>query len=286
MHRGNGRADLRRLAAVGALLVLAGLALALRRDHRLPGPGDRSAGIVAGVLVLVVACWVVAYLFLARTSRSRVTALAFSTAAFGVLAVVVMVSAPSRSPSAECETVGTHCEQEPMPTPTSPAVFETPRPHHRAGRGTVPIGVLLLGAAVITVVAVAALGYRRRSARVAEPSGDEPRSGALRTAVEAAGYALSTGDAPREAVIACYAAMEQALARSGAGPRPSDSPAEVLGRAAARGLIRGENAEALTELFRRARFSRHPVTDDDVRRARDALAAVRDDLGGVLGEVP
>ncbi|WP_165975465.1 DUF4129 domain-containing protein [Actinomadura rubrisoli] len=292
MLRGNGRIDLRRLTAVGVLLVLAGLAFALRRDHGVPGvPADRSDGAVGGALVLVVACWVAAYLVLARTVRSRRAALAFSTSAFGAVAVVVMISArPSTSPSVECEEgLAPGCGEVSKPTPSvsvSP-VTESPRPHLS---GTVPLGALLVGtalAAVIVGVVIAVLGHRgRRRGREAEPVGEESRSAALRTAVEAAGYALRGGGAPREAVIACYAAMEQALAQAGAGPRPSDSPAEVLTRAAAGGLIRGEDAETLTALFRRARFSRHTVTEHDVRRAREALAAVRDDLGGVLGEVP
>jgi hypothetical protein len=40
-------------------------------------------------------------------------------------------------------------------------------------------------------------------------------------------------------------------------------------------------ASTLTELFREARFSRHPMGEPHRRAAEDALRAVRDELAGV-----
>ena len=58
-------------------------------------------------------------------------------------------------------------------------------------------------------------------------------------------------------------AMERSLADAGSPPRLADTPAEVLGRATASGLVRSAWASTLTGLFRRARYSSHPMTEAD-----------------------
>ncbi len=70
------------------------------------------------------------------------------------------------------------------------------------------------------------------------------------------------------AIIACYAAMERSLAGAGSPPAAADTPAEVLGRASAAGLVRSAAAEVLTGLFRRARYSQHALAEETVRRRR------------------
>jgi len=52
----------------------------------------------------------------------------------------------------------------------------------------------------------------------------------------------------------------------------------VLARASRSGLARPEPAEKLTGLFRRARYSTHPMTSSDSRVAADALTEMRTDL--------
>jgi hypothetical protein len=61
-------------------------------------------------------------------------------------------------------------------------------------------------------------------------------------------------------------------------PAAADTPAEVLARATRAGLVRTGPAEALTGLFRRARYSTHPMTSADSRVAADALTEMRADL--------
>lgn len=85
---------------------------------------------------------------------------------------------------------------------------------------------------------------------------------------------------PREAIIACYAAMERELTRvPGAVPQACDTPTEVLARAVASGALRADSATELVELFEEARFSPHVMSE----KHRDAAVLV---LNRVLTELP
>ena len=84
---------------------------------------------------------------------------------------------------------------------------------------------------------------------------------------------------PREAIIACYAAMEQALAEApGAAPQVSDTPSEVLARAVGNRTISTGNAAALVDLFAEARFSPHTMTEGHRDEARRALRSVLEEV--------
>ena len=86
---------------------------------------------------------------------------------------------------------------------------------------------------------------------------------------------------PREAIIACYAAMEQALAAApGAAPQAWDTPTEVLERAMASRTLGAGHASSLVELFTEARFSRHVMTEDHRDTAERALRSVLGELRG------
>ena len=97
-----------------------------------------------------------------------------------------------------------------------------------------------------------------------EPEPDlEPDAEPLVAALAAGARVLHEDPDPRAAIIGCYAAMERSLADAGAPPRMADTPAEVLGRATASGLVRSAPATTLTGLFRQARYSSHPMTEAD-----------------------
>ncbi|TVS87541.1 DUF4129 domain-containing protein [Mycobacterium helveticum] len=67
---------------------------------------------------------------------------------------------------------------------------------------------------------------------------------------------------PREAIIACYAAMERELANvPGAVPQDFDTPTEVLARAVERHALHADNAIQLVDLFGEARFSPHVMNE-------------------------
>ncbi len=84
---------------------------------------------------------------------------------------------------------------------------------------------------------------------------------------------------PREAIIACYAAMERELANvPGAAPQEFDTPTEVLARAVERHALHIDNAVQLVNLFEEARFSAHVMTEGHRDVAVDVLRLVLAEL--------
>jgi len=159
---------------------------------------------------------------------------------------------------------------------------------HAAGARGGPAGHLhvgnpwpLLVLFAVVALATAALTYYRRRHAVPPtvPVPDlEPDAEPLVAALAAGARVLHEDPDPRTAIIGCYAAMERSLADAGSPPRMADTPAEVLSRATASGLVRSAPATTLTGLFRQARYSSHPMTETDRGTAIDALAQVRADL--------
>jgi len=177
----------------------------------------------------------------------------------------------------------------PAGQPSAPAQSRPPAPPVQGGRHTLDLHlslttvllVLAVPAAVAVLVLLVRWARERRRAplRAAvhpEPPGDEQQ--ALSAAVDAGRAALRGSDA-RAAIIACYAAMEDALAGHGVARRSADSPSDLLRRAAERGLLDPAGApRTLTALFREARFSTHPMTERQREEARAALDSVADAL--------
>lgn len=142
---------------------------------------------------------------------------------------------------------------------------------------------------VLVVVGTAVVSKRQRSSAVQSLGDDDvpaaaeaPAAGA--SLVRAAEVGLAEiGDRtrePREAIIACYAAMERELTRvPGAVPQDCDTPSEVLARAVHNRALRADSATELVELFEEARFSPHVMTEEH----RDAAVSV---LERVLAELP
>ena len=137
----------------------------------------------------------------------------------------------------------------------------------------VVVGMAIAIAVVLTLTVLA----RRR--RPAGAPGDRVRRLAGLLASLAAGRdALTAGGEPREAIIACYVAMERGFAAAGAAPAAADTPAEVLTRATTAGIVRSGPADSLTGLFRRARYGSQPMTSADSAAAVTALDQLRADL--------
>src|SRR5215467_636303 len=119
----------------------------------------------------------------------------------------------------------------PRATATHAATTAGAVAHHPQGN---PWPLLLLFAA-LAIAAVALTSYRRRRASP-RPAADATAA-PLAAALAAGERALHEDSDPRAAIIGCYAAMEQSLADAGSPPRLADTPAEVLGRATASGLV-------------------------------------------------
>jgi len=144
--------------------------------------------------------------------------------------------------------------------------------------------LLGLFAAVALMAGLLTAYRRRRDAALAfgKPA-PGPAAEPLAEALAAGAQALQEDPDPRTAIIGCYAAMERTLADAGSPAQSADTPAEVLARAAEGGLVRSEWAGTLTALFRRARYSSHPMTEADRAAALGALAQVRADLEARMG---
>ena len=186
-------------------------------------------------------------------------------------------------------------------TPTSPNAPPNAPPSGQAGapppRQRPPnntgdmFGVLLAGAIPMMLVIVAgSVIMSRRRWRATTPAtiareGSEhplptPRSESLARAAEL-GLA-EMGDLsrePREAIIACYAAMERELANvPGAAPQDFDTPTEVLVRAVEHHALHADNAVQLVNLFEEARFSPHVMNEGHREVAVNVLSLVLDEL--------
>lgn len=168
-------------------------------------------------------------------------------------------------------------------TPAAPL----PPPRGRAERDAFWYLVATTALMTVMIVASGVVSARKRprpdSAAVlpaARPASAPPDPEPLALAAER-GLA-EVGDLsrePREAIIACYAAMENALADApGAAPQASDTPTEVLARAVGQRAVSAGNASTLVELFTEARFSRHVMTEVHRDVAEQALRSVLDEL--------
>lgn len=174
--------------------------------------------------------------------------------------------------------------------------------HYKDSHHHFPLSVrflLIVGLSLLVLAAVLAGAVLWRRLRQAQRP---PRTGAFGTfdseqevladAVDSGRRALLDGADARAAVIACYAAMEESLADSGVARRASDSPQDLLERAAGSGLLTGQGAGTLTALFREARYSTHPMDDGHRQRAADALTDIAAQLArhaqesGAAGQDP
>ncbi len=181
-------------------------------------------------------------------------------------------------------------EQPPSDTSTPPSGVREPRPEQPEPPSSV-FGVLAGSAMVLMMLVLTATVIVARLMRRSTPQvwpGDEYRPAAAAAGPDSLARAAEVGLAeigdlsrePREAIIACYAAMERELENSPeVVPRESDTPSEVLARAVEHHALRADSATELVDLFEEARFSPHVMTEEHreiaVRVLRLALADLR-----------
>jgi hypothetical protein len=161
------------------------------------------------------------------------------------------------------------------------------------------VGILLVGAVpmLLIIVAAAIISTRRRwrRPRPAVVADDDVESPAAAQHSELLVRAAEVGLAemadlrrePREAIIACYAAMERELANVPAtAPQDCDTPTEVLARAVEHHALRADNAVQLVNLFEEARFSPHVMNEGHREVAVRALRLVLDELASPATRSP
>ena len=146
--------------------------------------------------------------------------------------------------------------------------------------------MLILMVLIVAGTAIASR-KRRRPATSWAVAGEVPEAPAHAGAAESLARAAEVGLAeigdltrePREAIIACYAAMERELMHvPGAVPQDCDTPSEVLARAVDRHALHADSATQLVELFEEARFSPHVMNEGHRDVAVDALRLVLTEL--------
>lgn len=310
MVPGKGRAT-GRAGALVALVLLVGIALRgyLPGDHAAEDPpADNTTAMVAvmallGAAVAIVVIAIVATLRRPQSSapslhplprrrsgerwhlswRIVLIALAALLAWLVVVVLVTQLTAGFEMPV-----------QQTAPTTSAPSATPTPSPPPNPAptqdesdlfwymfATTGLMLVLLVGGMVINL---------RRNHRPAQAQpvftdrgeADDGESAPPPLAVAAERGLAEMGDLsrePREAIIACYAAMEDALAEApGAVPQESDTPTEVLARAVNNNAIHAGTATDLVELFAEARFSPHVMNEGHRETAVRALQQVLTEL--------
>ena len=221
------------------------------------------------------------------TSRTpRLTPALVSVATVVVLAVIASGTAGGWSLEPRIWFEGA----QPVPALGSQAGFSPPsQPPQSSEVSAVQQWIAGILAGLMGLAVLIGLGYlarwlwRRRPRRAVliedkpdtTPAGvtaaDPDLPSLVRGADEAERILAETGGVPRDLVLRCWLALEEAAQASGVPRRPSDSPTEFTGA-----VLRSTNADhgsvdTLLRLYHRARVSDHEVTDDDVRTARTAV---------------
>lgn len=264
------------VAILAAMLALVAIAVVARlRDPRAPAP---SAGALSDML---------------GTGRGRPSwrVLLIGLGVIVVWLLIVILLTRLVGPHGIGPTPSASETGAPPPSHAgSPPPHQQHRQRPRDGSQNM-LGVLLASTAAMLLVTVAGTvaAARRRWRPVAPRIADEPteppaaaaRSKSLARAAER-GLAEMTDlrREPREAIIACYAAMERELAHvPGAVPQDFDTPSEVLARAVEHHALHADNAVQLVNLFTEARFSPHVMNEGHRDVAVHVLRLVLDELG-------
>jgi hypothetical protein len=282
---------------VAVIVLLIAIAASLR--GYLPGveranqpPPDSGSSLAYVAAMITVSLVIVAVAFIARLRDPRRVASsadgvserfsgrggrpAWRVVAIGAAVLVVwllMVWLMSRF-------IAPHSIDQPQPPPQSavrvpaPATNTPRRPGPRDSAGDRDAVRYLMASAVALltmIVAGAVVAARRRrvgESRVdpVQPPGRTATTVAATALVRAAESGLAEitdlNHEPRQAIIACYAAMERELTHfPGAVPQDFDTPTEVLARAVEHHALHAGNAAELVNLFEEARFSPHVMNE-------------------------
>ena len=306
-----------RVAALVVLVLLLGVALRGRLPGAQPSeraqPADDTAGLL-GLLTLVVACLLVMVVSLVAKLRDPQRAkqaargylpgggggarqrrswrfLMVVIAAVLALLLVAALFAQLRLPQFDSRSPSQPQPGGPATGSATPAGGPPTAPAPDSGTDGAVLWLLVASFAVLlAVVLVGAIVLRMREHRrdrQPPPTDDDMRrthvaAGPGSLALAAERGLAEVGDLsrePREAIIACYAAMEHALANApGAAPQESDTPSEVLARAVEHEAIQPGSATELVALFAEARFSTHVMNESHRESAERALRLVLDEL--------
>lgn len=225
-------------------------------------------------------------------------AVAAAVAALGLVAVVT-ASGPVDVVS---QPVGGSAASLPLPPPPTVA---TPTPTPSASNGLPPLDslptlppvvvaviqlvvALLVGWILALLARYAWRSFPRVSTRAVARRPLTPLPAVPDELVDSAEGRLARlqEGSPRNAIVACWVDLEEAAAAAGLPRRPYETSAEYTVRVLRTWDIAPDAMGALAELYREARYSRHPLTEAHRQRAVERLTTVHDDLRRVAGEQP
>ncbi|MEV5836514.1 DUF4129 domain-containing protein [Nocardia sp. NPDC052112] len=262
------------LLTVSVVILIAGV---IASQHRLPlampevdRDSERRHGLLGRTGLLVLAALAVVSLIIAGAS-------AVFFVGFGREGEPVPSSVPRDATT-----------RAPQETVTGPATPDSAPTQHLTGTALLVAMIAagaLVGVALVGLIVVAVAGQRKpRPVPVPVPPAAPTVAGSLARAAEMGLAAMNVpGQDPREAIIACYVAMERGLSFDrAAAPLASDTPMEVLARAFARGALHDASARELVALFEEARFSPHSMLEWQRMRAEQLLRIVLADLQGEM----
>jgi hypothetical protein len=274
------------LLAAGLLALLTIVALASRSDRpaRPSAAGDRSLpvefwdylltfGLLLIVGMLALAIFLKAPVVGPRGGRFGLSQL------FGIMILCAFVAYAGSRYEWPTVTIDEGIEEqvigEGTEGATQPQAEEAQPDSSRAARFRWEVFVATGG---LVLLGVAAYLARRRFGPMRDLAGRADAADALSAALDESVDDLRAERDPRKAVIAAYARMERVLGRHGFPRFRSEAPLEYLARVLRELRVRSGAVLALTELFERAKFSRHTIDAEMKEEAIGALVAVRDDL--------
>lgn len=272
------------VGVVVALLAIGALGVGLRNQVELSKQSYRAditptllVLFVASTIVFVCALWLMPKRRPGAPQRKRTNPLA---QALGMLTVVGLFAL-----AVQCAPNGRGATMPSIKPPGTPGSL----PGDGGGGSTAPgveSGIPLAILVGLAIAAVAGLMWYRTRDNL-PPGSERSEAEDLREVIAAGQAAMSGQTDARSAVIAAYAAMEDALTRAGLQRRIADTPTEVLTRAGAAGLFGPAAAGAaaeLTELFERARFSDRPMPLGAREYAERALSEMDADLEAAIAQ--
>jgi hypothetical protein len=252
--------------------------------HIVQGPASRRIPVTAGLaVVLAILLTALMVLRVRRPAPGQPAALlrraltVIVSTLLGAMALAFLVSVLQGASSHKMPP-----RLLPKPSSSTRKGYKPPfRYGHVMGGGD--LGTLLVYAAMAALVAVAILAFlvllrRRRALILEEPAPEPDDTDTLRSAVRAGQAALRSISDARQAIITCYAAMEDSLGQAGAERAAAETPDELLARVSAGGIVHGAAAARLTRLFYEARFSEHEVTEVARLTALHSLADIELEL--------
>lgn len=196
----------------------------------------------------------------------------------GVLLLVVLASAGGSVRPFEPDK--NQWSLEPRSPPSTTAGVQRPEAYGDPGPwwGFFWSGLLYLAIAVIMLVLLRII-FQVATAPREERQQKQPPTKAerLAEAVDRGIRAVERGT-PADAVIACWVGLEDAAAAAGVARTAAETPAEFTVRVLAVDGVSATDLATLADLYREARYSSHPSTEQSRAKARAALIRLHADL--------